>query len=237
MPTAPPSKPERRERVQTLLRELADALAEDSSGETTKQFQEWLKADDRRRRERYEQQVQAALADLAKHIFILKQVTQGDPARQKAVSEFDDGFHVLKKRLAGRAVDNRPAEGAAAPNDLRYSAGFGARRFDFGTGLDQPAADPAAPNYTWTYTKADQPVLGTVVTVNGRIVNIKLAGESRPAVGQALAAVRLGDDPHYIGKVTITAVKEKEAVGSVSDLAWQQTIRVGDHLMVELQIK
>src|SRR5207249_2286089 len=123
---------------QDLLRELADVLKDEFSPEATKQLQELAKAMEVRQRERREQELQAALADLAKSIAVLKQVTKAEPERHALAGEFEGVFKILTERLIARAAVTVPDGNAAAATN-RFFAGMGVRSFDFGTRLDRPA--------------------------------------------------------------------------------------------------
>jgi RNA polymerase sigma factor (sigma-70 family) len=215
-PAKLPSKPpDRKDRVQTLLRELTEALADDSSGDATKQLQELLKGIEKRQRERHEQEVQAALADLAKHIAILKQITQGDPNRQKAVSDFDGAFHDLIKRLSGRAAANHP-DGNGPAFGSRFSAGVGARGFEFGTRLDQPAD-----------------VFANVTKVDGDLVVINVGQGAGVVIGQEWQVYRISPSPVYLGSVRILSVAPTEAVGRVTGPK-RGEVHVGDEVKQQL---
>jgi hypothetical protein len=233
-PASPSEDHDRKQRVKKLVDQLAEALADDSSGDAAQMLQDLLRSAQDRRAKR-EQEVQAALATVAKDIAVLKQAVAGDPAREKVITEFEAAFQTLTKRLDARAAAAATDGGSATTFD-RFSAGYFARSYDFGSGVD-PAAPRPDPRLFSTYDRGAAEQLGVVEKVNGKSVGIKLAADRGVAVGQVLSVVRLGDDPRFVGKVKVTAVTGKDAVGLVSDLGWQQKVKAGDQVMVEVQAR
>jgi RNA polymerase sigma factor (sigma-70 family) len=231
-------KQDRKERVRELLRELDEAMKDDSSPETAQQIQKLLNAAAERQREQHEQEIQATLATIAANIARLEHMSAGDKARERAVSEFKDNFHRLgdfyKRRTAskelGVSVNNAIIpysldfafpihvgdQEPAANSKGQFMAGLGLRGFEFGGAREGQKTE----------------AIGRITNINGKMVQIETSGNV--SIGQALSVVRLGDDPHYIGRIKITANNGKSMIAETTQLAWRQAIRVGDMIMVEI---
>src|SRR5205823_11497509 len=88
------------ERVEMLLQELSRELKEtDLSDDAAKQLRDLLKAAEDQRAKRADLERQMLLSDLAKTIALLKKVSAGDPAREKAVDQFEAAFRRLGAQL------------------------------------------------------------------------------------------------------------------------------------------
>jgi len=219
---------DRRQRVHDLLRELSEAVKDgDLPDDASNQLQDLVQVVEARRAKRAEQERQALLDTLAKDIAMLKQATAGDQAREKAVADFESAFQTLIKRF-------HPGVKELRGNDLAGKLYW----LEDGDRLNQPNADWADLGFPLTLDRGGEVgQLGVVDRVNGRSVRIKLAAERSVAVGQVLTVVRLGDDPHYVAKLNVTSVKGKEAVAIVAEQGWKQAVRLGDHVMVQLEGK
>jgi RNA polymerase sigma factor (sigma-70 family) len=187
-------KPIQKERVRELLRELSETLKDDYSLETIDEIQVVLQGAREQHRARREEEMQAALATVAKDIAILKQVTAGNPTWEEPVIAFERAYRALKQRLDG------PAAATAR------------------------AADPNIPNYTWTYTYKEPEELGTVGTVTHQnapviatMAAIQLEKADSVAKDQIVDVVRVGEKPRIICRMRVMFVKGINAIGFVTE--------------------
>jgi RNA polymerase sigma factor (sigma-70 family) len=228
------SKQVRKERVRELLRELDEAMKDDSSPETAQQIQKLLNAAAERQREQHEQEIQATLATIATNIALLEKMTTGDKAREGAVAEFKAGFHRLNEQFKGQVTSkesNSKAGGQFMAGGMR-----GMRGFQFGTRLDTSGDDPSAPTYTYTDNETGQQISGTVEAIDGLKLRIKFLAGAKHTPDQVFAVVRFGDDARYIGRLKIIDFKNPSAVvAEITQLAWRQKVKVGDSVMVEIK--
>ena len=221
-----------KQRVRELLRELDEALKDDTSVETAQQIEKLLKAAADRQREQQEHEITATLATIAADIARLGRLANGDKDREKAVVEFKAYFDRLKESFRRRFA----VEDLVVPTG-KFSAGFGLRGFEFGSAANPAANDPIAPKHSGVYDKTNLQVLGEVDSVNGRQVTIKRVAGEQIKVGQILSAIRIRDDARYIGKVKVVAVSEHNALGGLTELAWRQSLRAGDSLGFEYELQ
>jgi RNA polymerase sigma factor (sigma-70 family) len=116
-PEPSPTKQDRQQRVKELLRELTEALKDDTSVETAHQILKLLDAAADRQRTQREQEIEATLNKIAFDIGRLEALVKGDNYLEKPVANFRDYFNILRMNLSVRAAVKPSGDGQ--PTNLR----------------------------------------------------------------------------------------------------------------------
>jgi len=200
------------------------------SDDAAKQLRDLLKAAEDQRAKRADLERQMLLSDLAKTIALLKKVSAGDPAREKAVDQFEAAF-----RRLGAQLDQARADAATSTLTITTAQPFSMWVAKALTPATDPTAVPATGFYppaaalVGKATAKGQPEASyEVKKVDGDLIVIAAGRDAGIAEGRQMPVFRLQPKPMYLGTVTILAVTPTEAVGRVAPKGAQ--VRAGDEV-------